>query len=101
MNINAKVAQPAAEERKSSAPASMILLPDGILDFSDELSNDGDDLLDEEGGDLKLKRPSDSRHEVDDNNKIDKPTEDGAKAKLRIKTGGKHLFFKRNLFSLS
>lgn len=89
MNINAKVAQPASEERKSSAPASMILLPDGILDFSDELSNDGDDLLDDEGHDLKLKGPPESRN---DGVVVDKPTEsDGAKAKLRIKTGGKFL----------
>lgn len=87
MNINAKVTQPASEDRKSSAPASMILLPDGILDFSDELSNDGDDLLDDENNDLKLKRPPDSSHEVGDS-KMEKATDDGARAKLRIKTGG-------------
>lgn len=87
MNINAKVAQPASEDRKSSAPASMILLPDGILDFSDELSNDGDDLLDDENNEMKLKRPPDSSHESGDS-KTEKPADDGARAKLRIKTGG-------------
>ncbi|XP_055304755.1 clusterin-associated protein 1, partial [Sitodiplosis mosellana] len=57
VNINAKVTQPMSEASKSSAPASMIRLPDGILDFSDELSDDGDDLLDDDGHELKLKRP--------------------------------------------
>lgn len=92
MNINAKLAQPISEERKSSAPASMILLPDGILDFSDELSNDGDDLLDDEGHDLKLKRPLETTHDGSEI-KTDKHAEsDGARAKLRIKTGGEFFF---------
>ncbi|XP_031636647.1 clusterin-associated protein 1 [Contarinia nasturtii] len=87
MSVNAKVAQPLSEASKSSAPASMILLPDGILDFSDELSNDGDDLLDDEANELKLKRPTEINEEVDAV-KADKATEnDPIKAKLRIKTG--------------
>lgn len=89
MNVNAKVAQPASEDgRKTSAPASMILLPDGILDLSDELSNDGDDLLEEDANELKLKRLSEANADGSDN-KADKPV-DGqtSRAKLRIKTGG-------------
>lgn len=88
MNMNIKITQPTSEEqRKSSAPASMILLPDGILDFSDDLSNDGDDLLDED--ELKLKRPNDNTADSGDI-KTDKPVTDGetTRAKLRIKTGG-------------
>lgn len=88
MNTNAKVTQPTSEERKTSAPASMILLPDGILDFSDELSNDGDDLLADDGTDLKHKRPIEGHADGSDS-KIDKPTDgETTKAKLRIKTGG-------------
>lgn len=88
MNINAKMAQPVSEASKSSAPASMILLPDGILDFSDELSNDGDDLLDDEGNEVKLKRQTDTKDDIEDTN-LDKTNEnDQIKAKLRIKTGG-------------
>lgn len=88
MNTNAKFTQPTSEERKTSAPASMILLPDGILDFSDELSNDGDDLLDDDGTDLKLKRPNEANADGNDN-KTDKPTDgETTRAKLRIKTGG-------------
>lgn len=91
MNINAKVTQPISETSKSSAPASMILLPDGILDFSDELSNDGDELLDEEGHELKLKRPTEAQDDVGEV-KAEKMAEvDPTKAKLRIKTGG--MFF--------
>lgn len=87
MNVNTKVAQPISEASKSSAPASMILLPDGILDFSDELSNDGDDLLDDEGHELKLKRSTEPNDGGD--NKMEKMMEnDPVKAKLRIKTGG-------------
>lgn len=89
MNMNAKFTQPASEEgRKTSAPASMILLPDGILDLSDDLSNDGDDLLEEDANELKLKRPSEASADGGDN-KGDKPV-DGqtSRAKLRIKTGG-------------
>lgn len=89
MNMNIKITQPASEEgRKSSAPASIILLPDGILDFSDDLSNDGDDFLDED--DLKLKRPTETNADGSDN-KADKTAADSetARAKLRIKTGGK------------
>lgn len=103
MNVNAKIAQPASEDgRKTSAPASMILLPDGILDLSDELSNDGDDLLEEDANELKLKRSSEANADGSDS-KADKPV-DGqtSRAKLRIKTGGK--FFKkkcRNMFWFS
>lgn len=87
MNINAKVAQPVSEASKSSAPASMILLPDGILDFSDEVSNDGDELLDNDGHELKLKRPTEIHDEAVEAT-IDKTAEVDPKAKLRIKTGG-------------
>lgn len=88
MNVNTKVAHPVSEASKSSAPASMILLPDGILDFSDELSNDGDDFLDDEGHELKLKRPTEPVNDAVDS-KTEKTIEtDPAKAKLRIKTGG-------------
>lgn len=88
MNINAKVTQPVSEASKSSAPASMILLPDGILDFSDELSNDGDELIDDDGHELKLKRPTETHDEAGES-KPDKTAEvDPIKAKLRIKTGG-------------
>lgn len=87
ININAKVTQPVSEASKSSAPASMIL-PDGILDFSDELSNDGDELLDDDGHELKLKRPTETHDEAAEA-KTDKTAEvDPIKAKLRIKTGG-------------
>lgn len=87
MSINARVAQPASDDRKSSAAASMVILPDGILDFSDELSNDGDDLLDDEGNELKLKRPSEANASGD--GKPEKAADgDTTRAKLRIKTGG-------------
>lgn len=87
MNMNTKIAQPTSEDgRKTSAPASMILLPDGILDLSDELSNDGDDLLEEDASELKLKRSSEANADGNDN-KAAKP-DDGQRAKLRIKTGG-------------
>ena len=76
-----------SEASKSSAPASMLLLPDGVLDFSDELSNDGDDLLDDDGHELKLKRPVENDETAE--TKANKPAEiDPTKAKLRIKTGG-------------
>lgn len=89
MNVNTKLAQPLSEASKSSAPASMILLPDGILDFSDELSQDGDDLLDDDGHELKLKRPTEPNIETGEN-KMEKTVEnDPLKAKLRIKTGRK------------
>lgn len=88
MNVNTKVTQPLSEASKSSAPASMILLPDGILDFSDDLSNDGDDLLDDEANEIKLKRPTEMADETN-GTKADKVSEnDPIKAKLRIKTGG-------------
>lgn len=88
MNINAKVAQPVSEASKSSAPASMVLLPDGILDFSDELSNDGDELLDHDGHEPNLKRQPEA-HDEDGDGKPEKTAEvDPTKAKLRIKTGG-------------
>lgn len=88
MNVNAKLAQPISEASKSSAPASMILLPDGILDFSDELSNDDDDLLDDDGNEVKLKRSTEATDDTMEN-KMDKFSEsDAIKAKLRIKTGG-------------
>lgn len=88
MNINTKVAQPVSEASKSTAPASMILLPDGILDFSDELSNDGDELLDDDGNEFKMKKATASNDDLAEN-RMDKTVEgDPVKAKLRIKTGG-------------
>lgn len=75
-----------SEASKSSAPASMLLLPDGVLDFSDELSNDGDDFLDDDGHELKLKRPIENDETAE--TKANKPAEVDPKAKLRIKTGG-------------
>lgn len=90
INANAKMAQPISEANKSSAPASMILLPDGILDYSDELSNDGDDeFLDDEPNELKLKRPT----EINDDGGVDRTSEidQSIKAKLRIKTGSKYI----------
>lgn len=81
-NINTKNVQPIADTIKSgSAPQSMILLPEGILDLSDDVSDE--DELGENHSDLK--QPA-----------IDGPTGTGAKgfengvakAKLRIKTGG-------------
>lgn len=87
MNANTKIAQPNSDPiNKSSAPPGMIL-PDGIVDFSDDLSNDDDDddMLDDD--DLKLKRTLDSTREVADRN-IEKMETDPGKSKLRIKTGG-------------
>lgn len=85
MNANTKIAQPISDPiNKSSAPPSMIL-PDGIVDFSDDLSNDDDDLMDDD--DLKLKRTLDSSHEFPDG-KVEKNETDPGKSKLRIKTGG-------------
>lgn len=92
MIINTKTAQPISEAAsKSSAPQSMILLPDGVLDFSDELSNDGDDLLDDDPNELKLKRNTDTNHDLAGNASEQKNEVDGVKTKLRIKTGGKVL----------
>lgn len=102
MNVNAKVAQPTSEDgRKTSAPASMILLPDGILDLSDELSNDGDDLLEGDANELKLKRSSEANADGSDD-KADK-TSDGqtSRAKLRIKTGGSSIKTEKCVFRLS
>lgn len=89
ININAKIAQPTSDERKVSARnASAILLPDGILDFSDDLSNDGDDFLDNDDNELKLKRPTEANADGSDN-KADKAADgETTRAKLRIKTGG-------------
>lgn len=82
-NMSSKNVQPIADTFKSgSAPQSMILLPEGILDLSDDVSDDGHDLG-EDHSELKLKQ-------------IQQPATDdsvsGAKghenAKLRIQTGG-------------
>lgn len=89
INLNTKVAQPAATEKKSNTSASLVHLPDGILDFSDDLSNDGDDLLDDAASELKLKRPPEPINNSE--NKIEKIVDVNAgKTKLRIKTGGEH-----------
>lgn len=82
-NANARNIQPISDAVKSgSAPQSMILLPDGLLDLSDEQSNDGDDLGDDHS-DLKIKRTQDTNKEI-----ADIPKEIENRAKLRIKTGG-------------
>lgn len=85
-NMNTKNVQPIAEAIKSgSAPQSMILLPEGILDLSDDVSDDGNDIG-EDNSELKLKQMQQTA--TDD---IGKGNEnDVAKAKLRIKTGGAH-----------
>lgn len=85
LNVNAKSAQSYADTTKGSgfngseAANSLLMLPDGILDSSDELSNDEEAMKDIET-DSKPKRsrlPS---------SKAAKKAED--KSKLRIKTGG-------------
>lgn len=88
INLNTKVAQPAATEKKSNTSASLVHLPDGILDFSDELSNDGDDLLEDEATELKLKRPSESINNGDQNQTEKIVDANTGRTKLRIKTGG-------------
>lgn len=88
MNANAKSTQAVSEPMsKSSAPPSMLnLLPDGILDISDELSNDGDD---EESKPKLIAEPNRNPNEE----KIEKkPDNEAGKSKLRIKTGGKDFF---------
>lgn len=88
MNANTKISQPISDPiNKSSAPPNMIL-PDGIVDFSDDLSNnddDDDDLMDDDN--LKLKRTMDSSRDAADG-KMEKNEIDAGKSKLRIKTGG-------------
>lgn len=68
--------------KNGSASQSMVTLPEGILDLSEDLSNDedetGDDILDSNPEDLKA-----SAKNVDEEEKI------AEKAKLRIKTGGR------------
>lgn len=92
MNINTKATQPISDiTSKSSAPS--MLLPDGILDFSDDLSNDGDDLLDDEAHELKLKRSTDTNRDVNDTKIESKVEAEAGKSKLRIKTGGLIEFF--------
>lgn len=81
-NINAKNVQPVADSIKSgSAPQSMILLPEGILDLSDDVSDDGNELG-ENDSELKptttIVKGNGSKQ---DENNI-------ANTKLRIKTGG-------------
>lgn len=64
----------------------MILLPEGILDLSDDVSDDGNELG-EDHSELKLKQMQQSV--TDDIGNGAKGHENGlAKAKLRIKTGG-------------
>lgn len=92
MNANSKIAQTISDPiNKSSAPPSMILPGiDGIVDFSDDLSNDDDDYIDDD--DLKLKRTIDSIRDVPDG-KMEKNETDPGKSKLRIKTGGNSFCF--------
>lgn len=65
-----------------------MLLPDGILDFSDDLSQDDDDLLHDDGKDLKSKRRQETHREAEEAKVELKDEPDPSKAKLRIKTGG-------------
>lgn len=65
-----------------------MLLPDGILDFSDDLSQEDDDLLHDDGKDLKSKRRQETHREAEEAKVELKDEPDPSKAKLRIKTGG-------------
>lgn len=91
MNANTKITQPISDPINKSNASSSMILPDGIVDFSDDLSNDDDDLMDDD--DLKLKRTLDSSREVPDG-KVEKNETDPGTSKLRIKTGG--IFFYSN-----
>lgn len=88
MNANVKATQPISDiGSKSSAPTSM-LLPDGVLDFSDDLSQEDADLLNDDSKEMKSKRRVDSTREPDELKSDGIGEIDSAKAKLRIKTGG-------------
>lgn len=98
-NGNNKNVQPIPEANKStSAPQSMILLPEGILDSSDDVSDGGND---EELSELKL-RQGQQAIVTDSTNATKKHDDNVAKTKLRIKTGGQlHivLFLKKKHFN--
>lgn len=88
MNANVKATQPISDiGNKSSGPPSM-LLPDGVLDFSDDLSQEDGDLLNDDSKEMKSKRRIESTREADDPKADGNAEADSAKAKLRIKTGG-------------
>lgn len=85
VNVNTKNSQPFADTTKATgfnsneAPSSLLMLPDGILDSSDELSIEEDGAgINESDTKAKKTMPSskNTRSAVDKN------------AKLRIKTGG-------------
>lgn len=88
MNANAKASQPVSDiNSKSSVPPSM-LLPDGVLDFSDDLSQEDDDLLHDDSKEFKSKRRLPTSRETEEV-KVDGNVEgDAGVSKLRIKTGG-------------
>lgn len=71
--------------KNGSAPASMVLLPEGILDLSDELSSE------EEMGEGAIQRDKNvaKANDTAESNPID--DKNTPKAKLRIKTGGSQL----------
>lgn len=84
-NINTKNVQPIADAIKvGSAPQSMILLPEGIFDLSDGVSDDGNELG-EEHSELKLK-PMQQTEDIGNGASVHENAV--SKAKLRIKTGG-------------
>lgn len=92
-NINTKNVQPFADAIKvGSAPQSMILLPEGILDLSDGVSDDGNELR-EDHSELKLKQ----MQQIDDIANGPNGHENAlSKAKLRIKTGGDYILLIKN-----
>lgn len=84
MNANAKASQPVSEiNSKSSVPPSM-LLPDGVLDFEDDLSQEDDDDSKELKSKLRLGTSRDTEEIKTDSN----VEADAGVSKLRIKTGG-------------
>lgn len=84
-NVNAKNATQTLSEpvKNGSAPASMVLLPEGILDLSDDMSSE-EEIGDEADNQNKNVAKA---NEIVESVRIDENTE--AAAKLRIKTGVK------------
>lgn len=83
VNVNSKSAQPFTDTGKTNgfngneAQNSLLMLPDGILDSSDEVSNEEDGLNEPESKNKKTAPPTKSSRSALNRN-----------AKLRIKTGG-------------
>lgn len=82
-NVNSKNATQTLSEpiKNGSAPASMVLLPEGILDLSDELSSD------EEIGDEGNEQNKNTAQPKETIEIVEHGENKAAKAKLRIKTG--------------